>query len=145
MAAIMPNMFEINSIGSAAQASQHPLVKGSRALAVGSLVMLIALGLAWELVLAPTGQGTLALKVLPLLVPLLGLLRHRLYTYRWVSLMVWLYCTEGLVRATSSSGITVWLAWLEVLLCVCLFTACAVQVRVRLKLAKLKLAEGSPA
>ena len=56
----------------------------SRALAVGSLVGLIALGLAWELWLAPTGSGWLALKVLPLLLPLAGLLRNRMYTYRWV-------------------------------------------------------------
>ena len=35
-----------------------------------SLLALIVLGLAWELWLAPTGRGTLALKVLPLLLPL---------------------------------------------------------------------------
>ena len=34
---------------------------------------LLVLGLAWELWLAPTGRGTLAIKVLPLLLPLPGL------------------------------------------------------------------------
>jgi hypothetical protein len=34
----------------------------------------------------------------------LGLLRHRMYTYRWLSLLVWLYFTEGVVRATSDQG-----------------------------------------
>ena len=42
------------------------LVSRTRALAVGSTLALIALGLVWELWLAPTGRGTLALKVLPL-------------------------------------------------------------------------------
>jgi len=102
----------------------------TRVLAVGSLLALIALGLAWELWLAPTGRGTLAIKVLPLVV---GLLKHRMYTYRWVSLLVWIYCAEGLVRATSESGLGARLAALEVLLCLVLFVACAVQVRWRLK------------
>ena len=39
------------------------------------------------------------IKVLPLCFPLAGLLRNRMYTYRWVSLMVWIYFTEGVVRA----------------------------------------------
>lgn len=105
----------------------------TRAVAVGSLVGLIVLGLAWELWLAPTGSGTLALKVLPLLIPLAGLLRHRLYTYRWVSLFVWLYFTEGVVRAVSDQGLSARLAFIQVLLCVVLFVACAVHVRWRLK------------
>jgi len=108
-------------------------VDATRAVAVGSLVGLIVLGLAWELWLAPTGSGTLALKVLPLLIPLAGLLRRRLYTYRWVSLFVWLYFTEGVVRAVSDQGLSAWLAFIQVLLCVALFVACAVHVRWRLK------------
>lgn len=105
-------------------------------MAVASVVALIVLGLAWELWLAPTGRGTLALKVLPLLLPLGGLLRNRMYTYRWLSLMVWLYFTEGIVRATSERGIGVWLGSIEVLLCLVLFAACAAHVRWRLKAAK---------
>lgn len=108
----------------------------TRAVAVGSVVALIVLGLAWELWLAPTGSGTLALKVVPLLFPLAGLLRNRMYTYRWLSLMVWLYFTEGIVRATSERGIGVWLGTLEVLLCLLLFAACAAHVRWRLRDAK---------
>jgi uncharacterized membrane protein len=111
-------------------------VRLTRALAVGSLLGLIVLGLAWELWLAPTGQRTWAVKVLPLALPLAGLLKHRLYTYRWVSLLVWLYFTEGIVRATSSSGPVVPLAWGQVLLCVLLFAACALHVRHRLREAK---------
>jgi uncharacterized membrane protein len=108
----------------------------TRAVAVASLLSLIVLGLAWELWLAPTGQRTLALKVLPLAVPLAGLLKNRMYTYRWVSLLVWIYFTEGVVRATSDRGPSVPLAIAEVLLCLALFTACAVHVRWRLRHAK---------
>jgi uncharacterized membrane protein len=109
------------------------VVAWSRALAAGSLVGLIVLGLAWELWLAPTGSGSLALKVLPLLLPLPGLLRNRMYTYRWVSLFVWLYFIEGIVRAASDRGIGAGLGWVEVALCLTLFAACALHVRTRLR------------
>jgi uncharacterized membrane protein len=107
----------------------------TRWLAVGSLSALILLCLAWELWLAPVrpGGSWLALKALPLCLPLAGLLKNRMYTYRWVSLMVWLYFTEGVVRAWSDRAPGNWLALLEVLLCLLLFTACAMHVRVRLK------------
>jgi uncharacterized membrane protein len=114
------------------QRDADSIVRTTRALAVGSLLGLIVLGLAWELWLAPTGSGMLALKVLPLLLPLPGLLRHRMYTYRWLSLLVWLYFTEGVVRATSDRGLSAWLAGIEVVLCLLLFTACAWHVRWRI-------------
>jgi uncharacterized membrane protein len=108
-------------------------VRRTRALAVGATVALIVLGLAWELWLAPTGRGTLAVKVLPLLVPLPGLLRMRLYTYRWLSLAVWIYAAEGAVRATSEHGISAALASVEVALSLVLFVACCLHVRARLR------------
>jgi uncharacterized membrane protein len=113
-------------------------VQWSRAVAVSSLLGLIALSLAWELVLAPLRPGSvvLALKALPLCVPLIGLLKNRMYTYRWVSLMVWLYFTEGVVRAYSDAAPSRWYALAEALLCVCLFAACALHVRLRFKHAK---------
>jgi uncharacterized membrane protein len=114
------------------------LVAASRWLAVGSVLGLIALGLAWELWLAPVrpGGSWLALKVLPLCFPLAGLLRMRMYTYRWVSLMVWIYFAEGVVRAYSDTGRSAQLALLEILLCVLLFAACVLHVRHRLAKAK---------
>ena len=56
-----------------------------------------------------------------------------MYTYRWVSLMIWLYFTEGVVRAWSDKSPGNWLAMIEVLLCVLLFIACAMHVRWRQK------------
>jgi uncharacterized membrane protein len=113
-------------------------VRLTRVLAVGSLLGLIVLGLAWELWLAPLrpGGSWLVLKVLPLCIPLAGLLKNRMYTYRWVSLLVWLYFTEGVVRAAGDRAPSSWLAMLEVLLCLTLFAACALHVRLRLQNAK---------
>ena len=102
-----------------------------RALAVACLLGLIALGLAWELWLAPTGSRSLALKVLPLALALAGLLRHRMYTYRWLSLLVWLYVTEGLVRGLTEGGMSARLALLQVALSILLFAACVWHVRWR--------------
>jgi uncharacterized membrane protein len=110
----------------------------SRWLAVGSLVGLIVLSVAWELYLAPIkpGGSLLALKAVPLCFPLAGLLKNRMYTYRWVSLMVWLYFTEGVVRAYSDRAPSNYWAMLEVFLCLTLFAACAMHVRIRLRHAK---------
>ena len=109
-----------------------------RALAVGSLLGLIILGLAWELFLAPLRPGgtLVALKVVPLIFPLAGLLRNRMYTYRWVSLLVWLYFIEGVVRAWSDAAPGNYLGMIEVALCLVLFTACTLHVRLRLGYAR---------
>jgi len=109
------------------------VMRATRALAVAATLALIGLGLAWELWLAPTGSGTLAVKVVPLLLPLPGLIRMRLYTYRWTSLLVWLYVAEGAVRATSERAPGSLLASAEVVLAFVLFAACAVHVRARLR------------
>lgn len=113
-------------------------VTRSRQLAVVSLVALIVLCLAWELWLAPLrpGGSWLVLKVLPLTLPLAGLLKNRMYTYRWLSLLVWLYVAEGAVRMTSDPNpVSALLAGLEVLLCVVLFVACTWHIRTRLRAA----------
>jgi uncharacterized membrane protein len=91
-----------------------------------SLIALIFLCLAWELVLAPIrpGGSTLALKALPLLLPLMGILKGRRYTYQWAPMLVLLYFTEGVVRAWSDQGsLSAWLAGGEVVLSVVFFFA----------------------
>jgi uncharacterized membrane protein len=108
-------------------------VSRTRLLAVLSLTGLIVLGLVWELWLAPLRPGgtLLALKVLPLCIPLAGLLKNRMYTYRWVSLFIWLYFTEGVVRAWGDAAPSCYFAFAEVVLCIVLFIACALHVRLR--------------
>ena len=119
----------------AAAASPAKAVAFSRWLAVGSVLGLIVLGVSWELWLAPLRPGGtwVAIKVLPLCVPLAGLLKNRMYTYRWLSLVVWIYFTEGVVRAWSDRGLSSRLAMIEVLLCLLLFAACVLHVRLRLR------------
>ncbi len=113
-------------------------VAATRWVATGSLLALIVLCLAWELVLAPLRPGGtwLAIKALPLCIPLAGILKNRMYTYRWVSLVIWLYFTEGVVRGWSDKPPSQWLAWAEVTLCLVLFTACTLHVRLRQRNAK---------
>ena len=105
----------------------------TRAVALASLLALIALGLAWELWLAPTGARTWAFKVLPLAFAVVGILQFRMVTHRWLSLLVWLYVTEGLVRGVTERGLSMTLAWMQVLLCLVLFAACSMHVRWRLR------------
>ena len=118
-----------------------------RLLCVASLVSLIGLGVAWELWLAPLPQGTgmLALKVLPLCLGVGGLLKHRLYTYRWLTLLIWLYFTEGVVRVTGDAGLSQILAGIEIALSVVLFTACSGYIRLRLRVLPPKPKKGPAA
>lgn len=99
--------------------------------ACASLIALIFLGLAWELRLAPLrpGGSALAFKVLPLLLPLFGILHGKRYTYKWSSLLILLYFAEGLVRATTEAPPTRWLALTEVALAATFFAAAVIYVR----------------
>lgn len=99
--------------------------------ACASLVALIALCLAWELVLAPLrpGGSWLVLKVLPLLAPLMGVLRGSVYTYRWSVMLVLAYLVEGVVRAVTDTGMAAILAASEILLALIFFAASIAYVR----------------
>ncbi len=121
-----------------AAASTTRSVEFTRWLAVACLVGLVVLGLGWELLWAPVkpGGSLLALKVVPLCFALAGLLKNRMYTYRWLSLLVWIYFTEGVVRAYGDKPPGNWLAMVEVALCLGLFTACVLHVKLRFKNAR---------
>ena len=94
-------------------------------IASASLIALIFLCLAWELWLAPLrpGGSWLVLKVLPLLPPLMGILKGRRYTYQWAPMLVLAYFTEGVVRAWSDTGLSAGLAGTEVVLSAVFFFA----------------------
>ncbi len=99
--------------------------------AVISLIALVFLCLSWELWWAPLrpGGSWLALKALPLLAPLFGLLRGKRYTHQWVTLLALAYLTEGLVRATTEHGLSGWLAVAETALACILFGSAVLYVR----------------
>jgi uncharacterized membrane protein len=102
-----------------------------RIVASASLIALIVLCLAWEAWLAPLrpGGSALILKVLPLLVPLFGVLHGRRYTYQWSSMLIWLYFTEGVVRGWTDKGLSAQLAWGEVALALVFFISAVLYAR----------------
>lgn len=69
--------------------------------AIVSLIWLIGWLVAWEAYVAPLQPGSwlLALKALPLLLPLRGVIKRDLYTLQWSSMLILIYFAEGVVRA----------------------------------------------
>lgn len=120
---------------------QNTLQKNYHLGASISLIALIVLCIAWELVLAPLrpGGSWMVLKVVPLLLPLRGVLQRDNYTLQWSSMLILLYLMEGVVRATSDSGLSATLGWIEVALSVMYF-CCAILYLRPLKKAAKKLA-----
>ena len=102
-----------------------PHLKRLQTVASASLIALIFLCLAWELRLAPLrpGGSLLVLKTLPLLVPLMGILKGRRYTYQWAPMLVLAYFSEGVMRAWSERGLSQTLAFGEIALSVVFFLA----------------------
>lgn len=118
-----------------------PQERLSRALSLGVAGALVLLGLAWELGFA--GSWFWALKVLPLVAALPGLARYRLYTYRWVALLVWLYACEGLVHLGASHGPLRSLGASEAAMAVALFASVTWHIRQRLAAAKSAAGAGA--
>jgi len=104
-----------------------------RRLIVALFSALIALGLAWELWLAPLRPGAwlLALKVAPLVIALPSLHRGHIRTYQWWSMIVMIYLMEGLVRGASDGGTSALLGWIEATLAGGAFGAILLYVRER--------------
>ncbi|SHG96138.1 DUF2069 domain-containing protein [Massilia sp. CF038] len=95
--------------------------------AIASLVLLIVWLVAWETVVAPLhpGWSWVALKAVPLLIPLGGVIKRDIYTLQWSSMVILLYFTEGVVRAWSDrAAISQIMAWGEIVL-VCVYFVCA--------------------
>ena len=67
-----------------------------------SVIFMILFGFLWEIKLYPLRDGSLLwLKVLPLIPLLPGLFQGRLRSLQWLTLIIWFFITEGLVRVTS--------------------------------------------
>ena len=80
-----------------------------------ALITLIVLCFAWEGWLAPLrpGGSLLVLKIVPLLLPLYGVIKRNLYTLQWSILLVPAYFIEGVVRGFSDRQPIAPLAWSE--------------------------------
>lgn len=96
-------------------APDHPVpVRWSR-LAFSLSLLMVAYGVAWEAVIDPIRDGSLLwLKVLPILPLLPGLLQGRVKRHQAMSLLIWVYLCEALVRVASPQATEAWLAagWL---------------------------------
>ena len=108
---------------------------GSAAARVALLAVLALTGVVvlWELWLAPARQGGswLALKALPLALAVPGLLKGRVYTWQWLSLVLPFFIAEGIVRGWSEPGRVRLLAATELLLALLAFVALLLAVRRR--------------
>ena len=100
-------------------------------LAVFSLSALIALCLAWELWFAPLREGGswLALKALPLCLPLAGVLKGRVYTFQWSCMMILLYFAEAVMRLFDHTPAGRWCAAGAVVLSLLYFVSCLLYVK----------------
>ena len=96
-----------------------------RVIAASSLSALIALSVVWEVWLAPLkpGGSLMALKALPLAMPLGGILKGRRYTYQWSSMLILAYLAEGVTRAWAEGGASRSLAVVEIVLSAVFFAA----------------------
>ena len=107
--------------------------------AICSLIGLIVLGIAWEMWLAPLrpGGSWMVLKVVPLLIPLRGVVKRDVYTLQWSSMMILVYFAEGIVRATSDRiPLSALLGWIETVLVVIYFFAAIYYLKPYKKAAK---------
>ena len=90
-------------------------------IALLALILLCVLEEMWLAPLRPNGSW-LVLKIVPLLFALRGVSKQDNYTMQWSSMLILIYFTEGIVRATSDrAGLSVPLSWLEVLLSLVFF------------------------
>lgn len=117
--------------GPIAQGSTSPKLEPKLVrLSVWACGLMVLYGLAWESFIDPVRDGSwLWLKVIPLAAAMPGLARAKVYTFQWMSLLIWLYLCEALVRIISPSLSERWLAlgWLVLGLALCGLVLLAMQ------------------
>lgn len=87
---------------------------------------LIILMIIWDWVYAPlaTGRVLLLIKLLPLLLPIRGILSGKIYTYQYCSMLVMMYFIEGVMRFWDIQMPSRICALLEIVLSVLFFVSC---------------------
>ena len=105
-----------------------------------SLLFLILLSLSWELWIAPLrpGGSWLALKALPLCLPLSGILKKKIYTYQYSSMLILIYFAEAVMRLFDASAAERLCAALATVGCVVFFVSCLAFVKQQKSAAKGK-------
>lgn len=100
-------------------------------ISVITLLALIALTFLWEWQIAPlrAGGSWLALKTLPLCLPLSGCLKGKVYTYQYSSMLILFYLAEGVTRLFDISLASRLCAAVEIVLSLIFFIACLMYVR----------------
>lgn len=71
----------------------------------------------------------MVLKALPLLAAFFGILRGKIYTYQWASMLILAYFAEGVVRLWSDAGVSAWLAGAEIALSIVFFSGALIYIR----------------
>jgi uncharacterized membrane protein len=109
-----------------------------------ALIALIFVCFAWEAWLAPIrpGGSLLVLKVVPLLLPLYGVVKRNLYTLQWSTMLVLAYFAEGIVRGMTDPEPIASLAWSETALSTIYFV-CTVMYLVPFKRAAKQRAKNA--
>lgn len=94
--------------------------------AIACWLGLIILTLLWDWAFAPlhTGRWLLMMKLLPLCLPLRGILSGRIYTYQYCSMLILLYFIEGVMRLWDAVPYSAWFASVEIALSVGFFIFC---------------------
>ena len=82
----------------------------------------------WLAPLRPGGSW-LALKALPLALPLPGIMQGKRYTYQWSCLLILAYVVEGVTRAWSDVGLSQGMAVMELLLSAAFFASAVAYAR----------------
>ena len=98
----------------------------------GGLIVLSLWCLIWEGYTAPLNpEGSwLILKSVPIVLPLLGILRNDLRTHQYTVLIVFPYFIEGVVRSYAEVGLFRMMAVGEIILSLLLFTFLLNSVRI---------------
>jgi len=105
-----------------------------RRLTLTSYLLLIIWLVVWHFVLTidktTSTLFTLLFWVLPILLPVKGLIEGKPYTYAWTNFIVMYYLLHGLTAVYAVEGERLY-ALVEIILCTLLFTGCSYYARVR--------------
>jgi uncharacterized membrane protein len=105
-----------------------------RILTLTSYLLLIVWLVVWHFILTidkPTSTlFTLLFWVVPILLPIKGLIEGKPYTHAWTNFIVMYYLLHGLTAVYAVEGERLY-AFVEIILCCALFTGCSFYARMR--------------